>query len=520
MLCGYTVVMHVVAKCHMWQKWCGTLSEKNPMARIGIRIRDLFRSLQLTLVLSIVIPLLLFSGIAIYIGLGAVERSLNERLQEDLELVARAVSGPVASALAENDELVLGESLKSIFQIGRISGASVFDEQGNRVASLGVADSDVTNSASAEQVIASGEHGGAFRQVDGESVFSQFTPLVAEDGRIRGLLQVTRQRSDFHDLLASSRWWAVAIWSTLAVTIILVVVLGHYGTVGRHVSRLLEQMEKLAPGHWLLQVPPSGPRELRQIHMGVRNLGQRMAEAESEIDDRIARERALAEQLEYQEKVAAIGRVAGGVAHELGAPLNVIQGRAQILARAGLPDDQTRHLEDIEHQVARMTTIIQQLLDCFRHVPDSRRSLDLSSVLRDVLERAAEDDRCSRCDIESEGLEAGMWVRAEPLRVGLACLNVIRNGCQAAHARLRVSARSAGTCWETRFEDDGPGIPEDERRRIFEPFFSTRPAGEGTGLGLAVVSSVMKEHGGRIEIGDSELGGCCMSLYLPKEGEA
>ncbi len=177
------------------------------MALMGKRVGALFRSLQLTLVLSIVVPLLLFSGIAIYIGMGgAVERALNDRLREDLELVARAVSGPVSKALAESDELVLGESLKSIFQIGRISGgASVFDAEGDRVASLGVADSDVTNSASAEKAIASGElGGGAFRWVDGESVFSQFTPLVAEDGRIQGLLQVTRQRSDFHDLVATA----------------------------------------------------------------------------------------------------------------------------------------------------------------------------------------------------------------------------------------------------------------------------------------------------------------------------
>ena len=189
------------------------------MVSLGRRFRDLFRSLQLTLVLSIVVPLLLFSGIAIYIGLGAVERALNDRLREDLELVARAVTGPVANALSQGDELVLGESLKSIFQIGRISGASVFDDAGNRVASLGVADSDVTNSASAEKVIPSGELGGAFRRVDGESVFSQFTPLVGEDGRIQGLLQVTRQRSDFHDLVASSRWWAVSIWSALSAII-------------------------------------------------------------------------------------------------------------------------------------------------------------------------------------------------------------------------------------------------------------------------------------------------------------
>lgn len=487
------------------------------MVPLGRRLGDLFRSLQLTLVLSIVVPLLLFSGIAIYIGLGSVEKALNERLREDLELVARAVSGPVSNALAEKDELVLGESLKSIFQIGRISGASVFDEQGDRVASLGVADADVTNSVSAERVIASGELGGAFRRVDGESVFSQFTPLVGEDGRIQGLLQVTRQRSDFHDLVASSRWWAVGIWSVLAVIIILVVVLGHYRTVGRHVNSLVEDMAQLAPGKWLLSTPMAGPRELRQIHQGIVSMGRRMDAAESEIEDRIARERALAEQLEYQEKVAMIGRVAGGVAHELGAPLNVIQGRARILARSGLPGDQQRHLDDIDHQVSRMTAIIQQLLDCFRHVPDSRRPLDLSDVLQDVLVRISEDDRCNRCRIETNGLDQSMPTRAEPLRVGLACLNVIRNGCQSARDQLKVSAHQSGHSWEVRVEDDGPGIPASDRGKVFEPFYSTRPAGEGTGLGLAVVNSVLKEHGGRIEITESSLGGCRMSLYFPME---
>jgi len=157
------------------------------------------RSLRLNLVLSMVLPLMLFSGVAIYAGLTAVEENFNDRLREDLELVSRAVSGPLSGAMSQGDELVLGESLKSLFRIGRVYGASVFDSEGKQVASLGVADSDVAGSESAGKAIASGELGGAFRRVDGVAVFSQFTPLIAEDGRIQGLLQITRKRSDFHD---------------------------------------------------------------------------------------------------------------------------------------------------------------------------------------------------------------------------------------------------------------------------------------------------------------------------------
>lgn len=477
--------------------------------------KKMFRSLRLTLVLSIVVPLMAFSGVAIYFGVSAVEDNLNDRLREDLELVARAVSGPLSQAMTDGDEIVMGESLKSIFRIGRVFGASVFDEGGNQIASLGVADSDVTRSVSAERVIASGERGGAFRRVDGVSVFSQFTPLIAADGRIQGLLQVTRKRSDFHELVASSRIWAVTLWSVVSVMVILIVVIGHYGTVGRHVSRLLEIMERMAPGRWQVSDAPAGPRELRQIHQGLQAMGERMMRAETEIRESVERERELSEQLEYQEKVAMIGRVAGGVAHELGAPLSVIQGRASILRRGSLEEKDQRHLEDIEHQVQRMTLIIRQLLDCFRHVPDSRRQTDLVAITQELLSGLEDEASCQDVHVQSDIPFNRADVLAEPTRLGMACLNIIRNACQAARSSVTVSLLEHDGLWELRVDDDGPGIDDSMRERIFEPFYSTRAAGEGTGLGLAVVGSVLKEHGGRIEVGSNSDGGCRMSTFWP-----
>lgn len=487
------------------------------MASIFSGAGGVFHSVRFTLVLSIVVPLMLFSGAAIYIGLGAVEANLNERLREDLELVARAVSGPLSRAMSDGDEIVMGESLESIFRIGRVYGASVFDEEGRQIASLGVADSDVTSSKSAEQVIASGELGGAFRRVEGVSVFSQFTPLSADGGQIQGLLQITRKRSDFHELVASSRIWAVSIWFSLSLIVILVVVLGHYGAIGRHVSRLLATMEAMKPGSWRVSSDPTGPAELRQIHDGLRRMGDRMASDEAEIRQRIERERELAERLRYQEKVAMIGRVAGGVAHELGAPLNVIQGRAGRMRRLGVDEAHERQLTDIEHQVERMTRIIQQLLDCFRHVPDARRATDLAATLRDLSGRVSEDPRCRGVRIELADLPDQALVLAEPTRLEMACLNVIRNACQAAKRRVRVGLAQVDGYWEVHVDDDGPGIEPELQDQIFEPFYSTRPAGEGTGLGLAVVGSVLKEHEGYATITDSPFGGCRMSLFWPEQ---
>jgi signal transduction histidine kinase len=477
--------------------------------------RFMFRSLRLTLLLSIVVPLMLVSGVAIYFGLNAVEDNLNERLREDLELVGRAVSGPLSQAMVDGDEIVLGESLKSIFRIGRVFGASVFDQDGNQVARLGVADNDVTRSVSAERVIASGERGGTFRQVEGVEVFSQFTPLIGADGRIQGLLQVTRKRSDFHELVASSRLWALVLWSLVSVMVILIVVIGHYGSVGRYVNRLLSIMDRMAPGRWRVEDVLEGPREIRQIQQGLQEMGERMMQAETDVRESARREKALSDQLEYQEKVAMIGRVAGGVAHELGAPLSVIQGRANILNRGDLPDTARRHLEDIEHQVNRMTLIIQQLLDCFRHVPDSRRKTDLAKQLRESLVDLKKGAIPKDVDVQVTIPDGKAEILAEPTRLDMACQNVIRNAGQAARSRVVVTLLKHDHHWELRVEDDGPGIDASIRDRIFEPFYTTRAAGEGTGLGLAVVGSVLKEHGGHVDVGDSHQGGCRMSLMWP-----
>ncbi len=476
---------------------------------------QVFHSLRLTLLLSIVVPLMAVVGAAIFVAVSAVEENLDRRLKEDLELVARAASGPLSRAVKDGNDIVLDETLKSIFRIGRVYGASVFDETGAQVASLGVADSSVRSSKSANEVIRSGEVGGAFRQVEGVAVFSQFTPLVADDGRINGLLQVTRKRSDFHRLVSSARVWAVVIWCLISILVSLVVVLGHYGAIGRHVTRLLTAMAGMSPGHWIISERPSGPREIRHLYGGLQDLGRRMAQAEQEIQQRVERERELGDQLEYQEKAAMIGRVAGGVAHELGAPLNVIQGRARILARQGVDQGSQRHLDDINHQVQRMTRIIEQLLDCFRHVPDARRTVTLQPVLRDIRDGLKDDPRARSVPVELDLPERDVLVRAEPTRLELACLNVIRNACEAARSKVRVTVAKADDAWEVRVEDDGEGVEPELRKKIFEPFFSTRPAGEGTGLGLAMVKSVIKEHQGRLEVADSEWGGCRMSLFWP-----
>lgn len=127
----------------------------------------------------------------------------------------------------------------------------------------------------------------------------------------------------------------------------------------------------------------------------------------------------------------------------------------------------------------------------------------------------AEDPRAGNVPVTLNLPEGDVWVNAEPTRLELACLNVIRNACEAARGQVVVAVTRAGEYWDVQVDDDGPGISGALRERIFEPFYSTRPAGEGTGLGLAMVKSVVKEHQGRLVVADSEPGGCRMTLSWP-----
>lgn len=209
-----------------------------------------------------------------------------------------------------------------------------------------------------------------------------------------------------------------------------------------------------------------------------------------------------------------IGRVAGGVAHELGAPLSVIDGRARMLARYAGDERGRRNLEDIRHQVQRMTRIVQQLLDCFRHSPnatDGRFTTD--ELVRGVLD--AHGDAPEGITVEVNNDAGGAVINGDRTRCELAVSNLMRNAFLAARQRVALNVRCGPQAIAVTVEDDGPGIPSDERETVLEPFHTTRAAGEGTGLGLAVVRSVMQEHGGALVIGTSRWNGCAVVLQWP-----
>jgi PAS domain S-box-containing protein len=227
-------------------------------------------------------------------------------------------------------------------------------------------------------------------------------------------------------------------------------------------------------------------------------------------------EQRLREQLGHTEKLAALGRLVSGVAHELNNPLAGISALAQaLMLDEPLDDGSRRVVESIRIEATRAAQIVTDLLAFARQRPLRRTEVDLAELVREVIRDNG--DRLGRWTLASEpDLPAA---HADPDQIRQVVLNLLANGGHAMRAtggegRLRVWSEGPGVLLEVL--DAGPGIPPDVMARIFEPFFTTKPTGEGTGLGLSISHGIIRAHGGDIRAENRPGGGARFWFELPR----
>ncbi|MFA5678478.1 MAG: HAMP domain-containing sensor histidine kinase [Pseudomonas sp.] len=472
--------------------------------------------LQRSLLLFVVLPIVLLTALGIRFGLGQASQFQEKRLKNDLELIGRAISLPVGNALDKGDMHAVELALGSVFVLGEVYGASVFDATGNRIASAGITESDLTGTTIPDRIRSTGEGQEAFSRIGGRSLFSHFLPLFDTAGQIQGLIQITRRASDFGHALQQLTIIAWLVWGLFSLVILAGVLLGHYGGVGRHVDKLLQHMQRVAEGDLSHRAALDGPTEVANLAQGLNRMLDSIEQANRELDAHRAAETHLLAQLKDNEKMVAIGSMARGIAHELGAPLSVIDGRARRLQRAGNLDEQQLHnLDGIRSQVGRLTRTVNQLLDYCRPAATHPRELTPAVLIETVIEAIRPEleaaERSLNCDIANDVPsfcgDAG--------RLELALLNLLRNALQASVKQIGISATTDHHHLLIRITDDGPGLPEHELSILLEPFFTTKSPGEGTGLGLAIVQAVAEEHRGQLTLLDRPEGGCEARLLLP-----
>lgn len=477
------------------------------MGQLNTKILRLFSAPSLAAMLfgTVLLPFLAAFSLFGWVAVGQLERAADERMRQDIELVARALRLPLSHALEQGYQRTVRQALDSAFSIGRVYGAYVYDRKGELIATSSAGDGSLGTDRAA-RIAHLGEDRSEFDRMAGEEVFSYFVPLTDGGGRISGLLQVTRQGSEFDDHLANLRHDGLILLGLFALTSALLLFVGHRWAAGRHLQAIEDGLRAFGQGRSEPRLPVRGPRELRRLAATINGMFDEIERSASEVkrlDDRLRR----------SEKMAALGRLAAGVAHELGSPLSTIAGRVQRLReRADLPADAQTKIERIGDQALRMERIIRQLLDFGRANPLALRPLPADRPLRDALGALAADETIRAELVLPPHCPT---VRADELRLDQALANLLRNAFQAARSRVRASlvAESGRLCY--RIEDDGPGIAPEAREHLFEPFYTTKPVGDGTGLGLAVAHAAAEDHGGGVEAGDSPLGGACFTLTLP-----
>jgi signal transduction histidine kinase len=223
------------------------------------------------------------------------------------------------------------------------------------------------------------------------------------------------------------------------------------------------------------------------------------------------------------ERLATIGQSMAGLVHDINAPLTAAMTLAQMIQSDPAADGTSRERSgQIIVAAQRAQRLIRELLTMAKPRPPAFEPLDLNALVKQTMD--LERPQCSVAGIKLvSDFQADLpRATADPHRLGQVLMNLLANARQAMEAAekgqsLTVQTRQRGNMVEIRVVDDGPGIPEDVRAKIFDWFFTTKPPGEGTGLGLAVSREILQAHGGNLRLEDTPGGGATFVLEIPRE---
>lgn len=231
----------------------------------------------------------------------------------------------------------------------------------------------------------------------------------------------------------------------------------------------------------------------------------------------ITERKRLQAQLRRTERVAELGTVASGMAHEIGTPMNVILGRAEYLMERTKEEPIRKGLQTIVSQVERITRVMNQLLAFARRRPVEHRALDLRQTIEDNLEIFQERLSHSNIRVETSFAEACPLVHADADQMSQVLINLVMNAIHAMPkgGTLKLALAPDRDMVRVLVADTGHGMPRDVIAKIFDPFFTTKEFGKGTGLGLTVVKGIIEEHSGTIEVESEPEQGTTFTICLP-----
>ena len=247
-------------------------------------------------------------------------------------------------------------------------------------------------------------------------------------------------------------------------------------------------------------------------HMLDRELLQLLQASQRSFDDL----RRVQAQLVQSEKLASLGQLVGGAAHELNNPLTAMMGYSELLSATPLNNEQRSLAQKIEHQIRRTRTLVSSLLSFAKQVPAEKTWLDINAMVQTAVKLYPPQLRTASVQVHTELAKDLPRVRGDSNQLLQVCLHITNNALHAmaeTGGSLTVSTRVSDGNVVIEFVDNGPGLQEPDR--VFDPFYTTRPVGQGAGLGLSVCYGIIQEHQGKILCLNRPEGGAKFLIELP-----
>lgn len=365
---------------------------------------------------------------------------------------------------------------------------------------------------------------------DDPEVYAYFR--VDHPGERAGALEIAEDLTPLHDKIRTSIIHdAVATLATVLASA-LIVALTSIAVVGRPLHKIVAQTRRIGAGDYTQPLKLRQRDELGALGDEINTMTTQIQQSREALRQETEARIETLEQLRHTDRLKTVGRLASGVAHELGTPLNVITGHASLIETS---DDANESIRDstriIRAQSDRITSIIRQLLDFARRGKPRYDQCDLRAVSTSVMNMLKTLSGKRRISFSLDGEDRALTVLADPAQIEQVLTNLVVNGIDAmpdgGSIRLTTGRRQAapppghsgaeGVYCYVKIEDHGQGIPADILPHVFEPFFTTKDVGKGTGLGLSIAYGIVQEHGGWIQAHSEPGQGSCFTVYLPEE---
>ena len=372
----------------------------------------------------------------------------------------------------------------------RVSTNVPMDEEGQRAIGTRVSQEVF------DQVLVAGEEFTGPAYVVNQWYITRYEPLYNHRNEITGILYVGTLRASFERLVDS---FGRQVYLIAGASILLAVLLAIpvAWSVTRPLTGLAQATQKVAQGDWSVRVPARGPEEMVMLAESFNTMVGTLQDTQ--------------EQLVQTEKLASVGQLAAGVAHEINNPLGSVLLYADIL-RKETPETEQQQREDLEmiiREATRCKTIVNDLLNFSRQNEVLAQETDLNALLQDMAAEARKQVLYERIEITTELDPDLPLIQADPMQLHQVFLNLMVNAAEAMPKGGRLLLRTArgqlpGTV-KVDVQDTGVGIPEENMKKRVTPFFTTKAIGRGTGLGLAIIYGIVKMHRGQIDVA-SEVG--------------